>query len=173
MPPTLIFDLDTAGFGNWWVVAIPGTMTVIGLAGYLACMDPGIRKTLQLFTRPDGFPVQTFFLIFGGFAAMMTGIWIFATVPPYLELKKKRASGQCPVVLAPIREFNKKQIKTNLAEVTFAVGNARFFLKDTDLHSGYVRTSGPLSEGMLVRIEYCRGMPNVIVRLEILKSPSP
>jgi hypothetical protein len=144
---------------------------IISFLLLLLTIKKSIRQFLQGMMNPGFFPVRLFLVMFSGFSFCMFIVTFNSYNDSVKEMKESLINGKGWITDGEIKGFVKNSYGGK-AEVSFSVNKIRFNYSEDQLYPGYHDISGPLAEGLKVRIYYFHDqnsdIKNKITRLEIL-----
>lgn len=151
---TVVFDVLSSGYRQWWFPALGLLFVAIGTALLL------VRRRF-----PSGL-AQVLPYFFLTFSILWTTIVFVVTFGDYRSLSSALRERRCQVVEGMITDFNPMPYSGHQNE-SFNVDGRRFAYSDYNLTAGFNRTrshGGPIGNGIRVRIHY---LGSEIARLEI------
>src|SRR5262249_39497658 len=160
MPYQIVFDLDAAGYRQWWFPAIGLGVVAVG-AVLVRYREPLVPRKPPWLRRIGPMLVLAFAILW------TTGAFL-VTYLPYLSLASALRSGRAQVVQGPVMDFTPLP-PTGKGNESFVVSGRRFSYSDYNLTAGFNNTAshgGPMRNGLLVRVTHADG---AIVRLEIAR----
>jgi hypothetical protein len=155
----MIFDVSRQLPQNWWMIAIPLVMVVVGLGVF----------------RKKSTPVYKVFLVFFlGFAVLMALVQSVLIGKEYAELRSALARGDFNRIEGVVTDFTPENPAIDRPErfgVITTAGRHEYSISRSIVAQGF--TGGPpydglLQEGVLVRIADVDGK---IARLEVAEAP--
>jgi hypothetical protein len=168
MNPTVVFDLNQAGYQSWYFPAFGSIFWIIGFIMILINFFRS-KAGLPAIKNNSGKPAPWLPYVFVGFSTLWILGTFWSTFSDYKTLNDAYKNNKCRIITGNVTNFRPGGNDRGKTDESFDIEGIHFSYSAYTVSPGFNTTSakgGPIKEGLKIRVTEFRGD---IAKLEILQ----